>query len=98
MKRLAIVLLFIGVTVGLAFADDPGGGGPIAPRKPKAAPSATTETPAATPTPAAAPAAEKAPNFTLPNAQDGMTRVKWPREKATFVTFGEQASQASTQA
>jgi len=44
------------------------------------------------------PAAEKAANFTLPNAQDGMTRVKWPREKAVFLTFGEQASQVPTQA
>lgn len=43
-------------------------------------------------------AAEKAPNFTLPNAQAGMTRVKWPREKAVFLTFGEQASQTAIQA
>ncbi len=27
-----------------------------------------------------------------------MTRVKWPREKAVFLTFGEQASQAAIQA
>lgn len=50
------------------------------------------------PSSAEKPTVEKAPNFTLPNAQDGMTRVKWPREKAAFVTFGEQASQAATQA
>lgn len=48
--------------------------------------------------PPAAPATEKASNFTLPNAQDGMTRVKWPREKAVFLTFGEQASQTAIQA
>jgi hypothetical protein len=48
--------------------------------------------------PPSAPAAEKAPNFTLPNAQAGMTRVKWPREKPVFLTFGEQASQAAIQA
>ena len=49
---------------------------------------------------AAEPGAEKdiAPNFTLPNAQDGLTRIKWPREKALFLTFGEQASQEPTQA
>jgi hypothetical protein len=39
-----------------------------------------------------------APNFTLPNAQDGLTRVKWPRDKAVFLTFGEQASQTAIQA
>lgn len=27
-----------------------------------------------------------------------MTRIKWPREKAVFLTFGEQASQTATQA
>jgi len=43
-------------------------------------------------------ATETAPNFTLPNPQSGMTRVKWPREKAVFLTFGEQASQVPIQA
>lgn len=41
---------------------------------------------------------ERAANFTLANAQDGLTRVKWPREKAVFLTFGEQASQVPIQA
>jgi len=48
--------------------------------------------------PAATTEKEIAPNFTLQNAQDGLTRIKWPREKALFLTFGEQASQEPTQA
>jgi hypothetical protein len=48
--------------------------------------------------PAAPAPPEIAPNFTLANTQDGLTRVKWPREKAVFLTFGEQASQSQIQA
>jgi hypothetical protein len=46
------------------------------------------------------PAAEKeiAPNFTLPDSNKGLIRVKWPREKPVFLTFGEQASQIPIQA
>jgi hypothetical protein len=80
----AIALLVL-ATLSPAFADDTS--------KKEPPPPAKSETPAAPAKPA-----DKAPNFTLPNAQDGMTRVKWPREKAAFVTFGEQASQAATQA
>ncbi len=53
---------------------------------------------APSPPPSTVTATEKAPNFTLPNAQDGLTRVKWPRAKAVFLTFGEQASQVAIQA
>jgi hypothetical protein len=48
--------------------------------------------------PAASPEPEIAPSFTLPDAFDGLVRVKWPREKPVFLTFGEQASQTDTQA
>lgn len=57
----------------------------------------TSAAPQATPPPAPV-EAEIAPNFTLPNAQAGLTRIKWPREKAVFLTFGEQASQTAIQA
>jgi hypothetical protein len=48
--------------------------------------------------PAAPAQADIAPNFTLQNTQDGLTRIRWPREKAVFLTFGEQASQSQIQA
>ena len=84
MKRSILFLAAIAIS-GLALADEPAGAAPADPA-------------AKTPPPVAGPAAEKAPNFTLPNAQDGMTRVKWPRDKAVFLTFGEQASQVTIQA
>jgi len=43
-------------------------------------------------------APEIAPNLTLPNTQDGLTRVKWPREKFTLVTFGDQGGSNEVQA
>lgn len=60
-------------------------------------PEVNPATPQAPLSPAVAPA-DIAPNFTLPNAQAGLTRVKWPREKVVFLTFGEQASQTAIQA
>lgn len=87
--RLALVLVF--VLAPSAFADEP---------ENAVTPPASADAPAAQATaPQAAAAPEDiAPNFTLPNAQAGLTRVKWPREKAVFLTFGEQASQTAIQA
>ncbi len=45
-----------------------------------------------------APEKETAPSFTLPDSNKGLVRVKWPREKPVFLTFGEQASQTQIQA
>jgi hypothetical protein len=45
-----------------------------------------------------APEKESAPSFTLPDSNKGLVRVKWPREKPVFLTFGEQASQTQIQA
>ncbi len=86
-----LVLVLVIVLAPATLADEP--------ESTSAAPVATDSqaTPETSPSPAAT-AADIAPNFTLPNAQAGLTRVKWPREKVVFLTFGEQASQTAIQA
>lgn len=84
-NRFALVLTL--ALAPLAFADEP--------ETAESAPAAPQNATPAAPAPAEA---EIAPNFTLPNAQAGLTRMKWPREKPVFLTFGEQASQTAIQA
>lgn len=96
---MASVLALAFVLAPATFADDPADAASpvVGVRVPKGTPPPSApQTPEAAGAPAAP--AEVAPNFTLPNAQAGITRVKWPREKAVFLTFGEQASQTAIQA
>ncbi len=44
------------------------------------------------------PEKKQAPSFTLPNAQDGLTRVKWPRDKIMYLSIGDQGGSDQVQA
>lgn len=43
-------------------------------------------------------AARTAPSFTLPDAQEGMTRIKWPRDKVVYLSIGDQGGSSEVQA
>lgn len=44
------------------------------------------------------PNTKQAPSFTLPNTDDGLTRVKWPREKIVYLSIGDQGGSDQVQA